>query len=320
MREVGDGINPNDIGGFDEEPDTGDHNDDITTDLTNGTEIGKHLPGPTQIEYFRMMRKLPEGDPYRHEVREKLIESNRKLVFYVVNKRFRNYQNKDELISYGNQGLTEAADKFDPERGVQFSTYAIREIYEYIRRFIYDLVVPEAVSHRSARDLAHYNSFEEDVTVFIQDRHRSPSYEELVSLAESNLKDLKDKKGRREKAEELAMRYLNGSHVYSIDISDDDGTSSRSVLVEPQSDDDTQEAALSPIGFEFIRDKIFSELSERERDILLMRFGLGEDKKEHTLDEIGKKHNLTRQRIKEILNELIPKCERIARRLRLSSN
>jgi RNA polymerase primary sigma factor len=116
------------------------------------------------------------------------------------------------------------------------------------------------------------------------------------------------------------MRYLNGSHVYSIDISDDDGTSSRSVLVEPQSDDDTQEAALSPIGFEFIRDKIFSELSERERDILLMRFGLGEDKKEHTLDEIGKKHNLTRQRIKEILNELIPKCERIVRRLRLSSN
>ncbi len=253
-------------------------------------EIGKEdlITVEEEVELAQRIRK---GD---QEALEKLTKANLRFVVSVA----KQYQNQGlslpDLINEGNLGLIKAAEKFDETRGFKFISYAVW----WIRQSILQALAEQSrIVRLPLNQVGSLNKINKAFARFEQEHERTPSPEELATAL-----DLP-----REKVTDTLR--VSGRHV-SVDapFADGEDNSLLDVLVNTDSPNADRGLINESLGTEV--ERALATLTDREKDIIKYFFGIGCS--EMTLEEIGEKFGLTRERVRQIKEKAI-------RRLRHSS-
>lgn len=231
-------------------------------------------------EEIKLAHRIAEGD---QSAKNELVEANLRLVVSLA----RHYQgcglSYQDLIQEGNIGLIKAAEKFDVSKGFRFSTYASWWIKQALSRAIAD-------QSRTIRIPVHMteniNKFKKTERELLSQLNREPK-----------IKEIADAMGISEKQAKEIQSYIVEPTSLDIQVGDDDDTTIGSFIedthfVNPES------AYIKESNGDVVN-AVLDTLSDREANILRLRFGIG-DKKAMTLEEVGKEYGLTRERIRQI--------------------
>lgn len=255
-------------------------------------EIGK-IPLLTQEEEQEIAIKAMNGDK---KAKDKLAEANMRLVVSIAKRYGGRGLDFLDLIQEGNTGLLRAVEKFDPEKGFKFSTYATWWIRQAITRAIADQA-------RTIRIPVHMvetiNKVLRTTRKLTQELNREPTNEEIAEAMGMEVDKI-----------ENVMRIKQD--IASLDASvGRDGDDEESVLgdfVEDSERDSPEDATANQILKEQIAE-ILTTLSEREQKIIRLRFGIGGGRP-HTLEEVGMEFSVTRERIRQIEAKALAKLRK----------
>ncbi|HQV77463.1 MAG TPA: RNA polymerase sigma factor RpoD/SigA [Chitinophagales bacterium] len=256
------------------------------------SEISK-LPMLSEEEEVETAKKIKQGDA---AALDKLVNSNLRFVVSVA----KQYQNQglalNDLINEGNVGLIKAATKFDETKGFKFISYAVW----WIRQSILQALIEQPRVVRLPMNKATiYNKIQRTIVEFEQNNQREPSNDELAELLEM-------------KPDELATLRATLTFHLSIDtpIGEDDDTTSLDLM-----SDNSISTPDSLLIDESLHDELehaLHALSEREAEIVRYYFGINEFSQSYSLDEIGIKMHLTRERVRQVKDKAIRKMRRFA--------
>ena len=253
-------------------------------------EIGKE-DLITVEEEVELAQRIKKGD---QEALEKLTKANLRFVVSVA----KQYQNQGlslpDLINEGNLGLIKAAEKFDETRGFKFISYAVW----WIRQSILQALAEQSrIVRLPLNQVGSLNKINKAFARFEQENERTPSPEELANVLDIPKEKVSD-----------TLR-VSGRHV-SVDAPFSDGEDNNLLDVLVNTDSPNADRGLINESLSTEVERALATLTDRERDIIRYFFGIGCP--EMTLEEIGEKFGLTRERVRQIKEKAI-------RRLRHSS-
>jgi RNA polymerase primary sigma factor len=243
-------------------------------------EIGK-IPLLNAEEELALAQRVVQGDK---DAKDKMAEANMRLVVSIAKRYVGRGLDLLDLIQEGNTGLLRAVEKFDPDKGFKFSTYATWWIRQAITRAIADQARTIRIPVHMVETINKLLRTQRRLT---QELNREPTNEEISQAMEIDV----------DKVEHI-MKIKQDISSLDASIRDDE---EESVLADFIEDEDTispEESATGQLLKEQVKDML-SALTEREQKILKLRFGL-EDGKQHTLEEVGQEFSVTRERIRQI--------------------
>lgn len=255
-------------------------------------EIGK-IPLLSNEEEAELAKEIVKGS---RKAKEKMVEANMRLVVSIAKRYSGRGLDFLDLIQEGNTGLLRAVEKFDPEKGFKFSTYATWWIRQAITRAIADQA-------RTIRIPVHMvetiNKVLRTTRKLTTELNHEPTIEEIAKELDMDVDKV-----------EYVMRIKQD--IASLDASvGRDGDDEDSVLgdfVEDEERVSPEDSAANQILKEQLAE-IISTLSDREQKIIKMRFGIGGERP-HTLEEVGYEFSVTRERIRQIEAKALSKLRK----------
>ena len=254
-------------------------------------EIGK-VPLLSGEEEVELAKRKEKGDK---EAEKKIIEANLRLVVSIA-KKFAGAKGMSllDLIQEGNIGLFRAVEKFEYRKGYKFSTYATWWIRQAITRALAD-------QSRTIRIPVHMvetiNKFQQIQRNLIQELGREPLAEEIASEMGEEIEKVR-----------YIMKISQDTISLETTIGDDEEDSTLEDFIEDVKNVTPDRAAALQLLRDYVRN-IVAQLSPREQKILEMRFGLS-DGVAHTLEEVGKEFEVTRERIRQIESKALEKIRK----------
>ena len=272
----------------------------ITKSITNreSASLDKYLQeiGKEELisveEEVELAQRIKKGDK---EALEKLTKANLRFVVSVA----KQYQNQGlslpDLINEGNLGLIKAAEKFDETRGFKFISYAVW----WIRQSILQALAEQSrIVRLPLNQVGSLNKINKAFARFEQEHERTPSADELATELELPKEKVTD-----------TLRVA-GRHI-SVDAPFADGEDNSLLDVLVNADSPNADRGLINESLATEVDRALEILTERERDIIRYFFGIGCS--EMTLEEIGEKFDLTRERVRQIKEKAIRKLRQSSR-------
>ena len=264
----------------------------ITRSITNreSASLDKYLQEIGRQELLaveqevEIAQRIHDGDK---SALDRLINANLRFVVSVA----KQYQNQglslSDLINEGNLGLITAAQKFDETRGFKFISYAVW----WIRQSILQALAEQARTVRvPLNQVGIANKVAKAQARFEQEHERRPSAEELAQELDLPL-------------EKVAQALKSISRTVSVDAPFAEGEDNSLLDVLPNNDSPMADNSLNNESLSTEVDRVLQQLAPRERDIVRLFFGIG--CQEMTLEEIGAKYDLTRERVRQIKERAI---------------
>jgi RNA polymerase primary sigma factor len=247
----------------------------------------------TADEEVELARRIKQGDKV---ALEKLTKANLRFVVSVA----KQYQNQGlslpDLINEGNLGLIKAAQRFDETRGFKFISYAVW----WIRQSILQALAEQArIVRLPMNKIGMTTKINNAIAHLEQEFERPPSVQEIADYTKLSVSDIKEAMKNSSKHTSLDAPLLQDEDSTMIDvIKGDDSTTPETGLL-----------------YESLRkeiDRVISTLSQKEQDVIRLYFGL-DGKHPLTLEEIGEKFDLTRERVRQIKEKAIRRLKQTSR-------
>lgn len=266
--------------------------DDITDDSVRMylRDIGK-IPLLSADEELVLAQRVVAGDK---EAKDQMATANLRLVVSIAKRYVGRGLDLLDLIQEGNTGLLRAVEKFDPDKGFKFSTYATWWIRQAITRAIADQARTIRIPVHMVETINKLLRTQRRLT---QDLNREPTNEEIAREMEIEV----------EKVEHI-MKIKQDISSLDASVRDDEEDSVLADFIEDEDTISPEESATNQLLKEHVKEMLGS-LSEREQKILKLRFGL-EDGKSHTLEEVGQEFSVTRERIRQIEAKALAKLRK----------
>ncbi len=266
--------------------------DDISDDSVRLylREIGK-IPLLNAEEELELAQRVVAGDP---KAKDQMAEANMRLVVSIAKRYVGRGLDLLDLIQEGNTGLLRAVEKFDPDKGFKFSTYATWWIRQAITRAIADQARTIRIPVHMVETINKLLRTQRRLT---QELNREPTNEEIAEEMELDV----------EKVEHI-MKIKQDISSLDANVRDDEEDSVLGDFIEDEDTVTPEESATNQLLKEQVKN-LLGSLSEREQKILRLRFGL-EDGKNHTLEEVGQEFSVTRERIRQIEAKALAKLKK----------
>lgn len=253
-------------------------------------EIGK-IPLLTAEEELALAQRVVDGDK---RAKDQMAEANMRLVVSIAKRYVGRGLDLLDLIQEGNTGLLRAVEKFDPDKGFKFSTYATWWIRQAITRAIADQARTIRIPVHMVETINKLLRTQRRLT---QELNREPTNEEIAKAMEIDV----------DKVEHI-MKIKQDISSLDASVRDDEEDSVLADFIEDEDTISPEESATNQLLKEHVKDML-GALTEREQKILKLRFGL-EDGKSHTLEEVGQEFSVTRERIRQIEAKALAKLRK----------
>jgi len=268
---------------------------DATRLYLNEIGYSSLLTAEEEVYYSRLAQKGDES------ARATMIESNLRLVVKIA----RRYMNRGlallDLIEEGNLGLIHGVEKFDPERGFRFSTYATWWIRQTIERAIMNQTRTIRLPIHIIKEI---NIHLKAVRQLTQQLDREPSIEEIANFLEKPLKEVKKMLQLNERVTSVDTPVGADNNKLVVDLIQDDNIKDPSSLIQ---DEDIHSHL----------DEWLSRLNEKQREVVRRRFGL-QGYEKATLEEVGQSIGVTRERVRQIQMDALRRLRHILEKEGLS--
>ncbi len=254
-------------------------------------------------EELKVAKEIKENNSQK--AKEILINANLRLVVSIAKKYIGRGLSFLDLIQEGNLGLMKAAEKFDYTKGYKFSTYATWWIQQSITRGIADKSRMIRLPVHMIETLGKIKRATVELSTKL---NRAPTKEEVahaIGMSPSKLSSLMKSAQSTISIETPANQKDDSSKIADFIIDDSHLTPDTKV---------TQENLLTDVH------KMLNQLNQKEKDVLIMRYGLDDNGQKKTLDEIGSRYGVSRERIRQIETRAISKLKKLCRNQNLSGN
>ena len=259
-------------------------------------DIGK-VPLLSQEEELRLGKLVMEGDQY---AKDKLCESNLRLVVSIAKKYSGRGMMFLDLIQEGNFGLVKAVEKYDYSKGFRFSTYATWWIRQAITRAIADQARTIRIPVHMVETINRQARVVRQLTVTLG---REPTHEEIakeMGITEAKVRDI--------------QRISQNTISLETPVGEEEDSNLGTFLKDTSTATPEESATVSMLKEQLVG--VLGSLTPREQKVIMMRYGL-EDGHAKTLEEVGKEFNVTRERIRQIEAKALKKLRHPSRSKKL---
>ncbi len=258
-------------------------------------QIGK-IPLLSHEEESEIAKKIQKNNDKK--AKSKLIRANLRLVVSIAKKYIGRGLTFLDLIQEGNVGLIKAAEKFDYSKGYKFSTYATWWIQQAITRGIADKSRTIRLPVHMIETLSRIKRAARDLKISLR---RIPTKEEIAEAIDMPLSKLR-----------YVIRAAQSTISLETPITQKEETARiADLLIDEASVSPDSKVTQNNLSAEV--KGMLNKLSQKEREILILRYGLNDDGQKKTLEEIGTMYNVSRERVRQIENRAICKLKKLCR-------
>lgn len=250
------------------------------------------IPLLSQEEEIALAKRVLAGDI---EASKQLVEANLRLVVSIAKHYHSSTLTFMDLVQEGNIGLCKAAEKFDYTKGYKFSTYATWWVRQTITRALAD---QDRVIRIPTNLVEYHNKVSKIIAQYQSEYGHAPSVEDLM-----------EETGWDRRRIETILDLTMTTTSLETPIGDEDEATVGDLI--PDNTYNPIAAALREADQQVIL-SVLNTLTEKERDVMTLRFGIGTDNP-MTLEEVGEKYNVTRERIRQIENRALKKLRHPSR-------